>query len=316
MTVLSSHPRTRIRAARPGVVLMVLAVALSSMAVACSDITEPRSEAEVEPSALDQEVTMPIAAVVTTVLQPGAEPREALRRSFAVGNTQQVTLHTDHHIEQQLNNQPAHDFSPPAITIPLTARTGSDGVDLTLGSATSSNPDLAQQLQSADGSHAGFAMSDVGAITALRMTPTPSTSEAARSALEQAFYQAVYQSIAFPADPVGEGAVWTVHQRVSADVPLNQVTTATLTRREGNLLTIALDVTQTPTSKVWDLPSNAGTLDIVDYVMHGAGTITVDLVLPLPVSGSITVGGSQSYRDPKSAVLLCQKTSTRVQWDR
>lgn len=295
---------------------MVLAVALSSLAVACSDVVEPRTEAEVEPSALDQEVTMPIAAVTTTVLQPGAEPREALRRSFAVGNTQRVTLHTDHHIEQQINDQPAHDFSQPAITIPLSARTGPEGVDLILGQATSSNPDLAQQLQSADGSHAGFAMSDMGAITALRMTPTPATSEAARSAIEQAFYQAVYQSIAFPADSVGQGAVWTVQQRVSADVPLNQVTTATLTKRVGNLLTIALDVTQTPTSKVWDLPNNAGSLDIVDYVMHGAGTITVDVGLPLPVSGSITVGGTQSYRDPKSAVLLRQNISTQVQWDR
>jgi len=295
---------------------MVLAVALSTMAVACGEVTEPRTEAEVEPSALDQEITMPIAAVVTTVLQPGAEPRELLRRSFAVGNSQQVTLQTNHHLEQQINNQPPHDFSPPAVTIPLTAQTGPDGVDLTLGTATSSDPDLAQQLQSADGSHAGFAMSEVGAITALRMTSAPNTSEAARAAIEQAFYQAVYQSIAFPANAVGEGAVWTVHQRVSSDVPLNQVTTATLTRRAGNLLTIDLDVVQTPTSKVWDLPNSAGSLDILDYAMHGTGTITVDLDLPLPVSGMITVGGRQSYRDPRSAVLLCDHTSTQVQWGR
>lgn len=295
---------------------MVLAVALSAMGVGCSDVTEPRSEAEFDPPSMDKEVTMPIAAVVTTVVQPGTAPRSTLRRSYAAGNAQQVTLHTVHHIEQQMNDQAPHDFSPPTVTIPLTAQTGRDGVDLTLGNPTSSDPRLAEQLQSADGSHAGLEMSDVGAITALRMAPKPETPDAARAALEQAFYQAVYQAIAFPADPVGVGAVWTVHQRVSHDVPLDQVTTATLTKREGDLLTIQLDVTQTPLAKVWSLPSHAGTLDIVDYAMHGTGTITVNLGLPLPVSGSVTVAGRQSYRDPHSALLLHQNISTQVQWGR
>lgn len=295
---------------------MVLAVALSAMGAGCSDVTETRSEAEIEPPAMDKEVTMPIAAVVTTVVKPGEQPHSLLRRSFAVGNTQQVTLHTVHHIEQQMNDQAPHDFSQPAVTIPLTAQTGRDGVDLTLGNATSSDPRLAEQLQSADGSHAGFEMSDVGAITSLRMAPKRDTPDAASAALEQAFYQAVYQSIAFPVDQVGVGAVWTVHQQVTSGVPLDQVTTATLTKREGDLLTIQLDVTQTPKAKVWSLPSNAGSLDIVDYAMHGTGTITVDLGLPLPVSGSVTVAGRQSYRDPHSEILLHQNISTQVQWDR
>jgi hypothetical protein len=110
--------------------------------------------------------------------------------------------------------------------------------------------------------------------------------------------------------------VWTVRQQVAAGVPLVQVTTATLTRREDNLLTIKLDVTQTPESKVWTLPNNIGALDVIDYAMHGTGTITVDLDLPLPVSGSITVGGTQTFRDPHTAVLVSQKMSTQVEWGR
>ncbi len=312
-----SHSRRRFRPARTGALLLVLTVAMATLGVAaCSDVIERRSEAEVDPSALDKEVTMPISAVVTTVLNAGEQPRSLLRRAIAVGHSQQVTLHTVHHIEQQINNQTSRDFSPPTVTIPLTATTCSDGVDLTLGTATSSDPDLAQQLQSADGSHAGFAMSEVGAITALRMAATPTTSDTARAALEQAFYQAVYQSIAFPTAAVGEGAVWTVRQEVGAGVPLEQVTTATLTKRQGNLLTIGLNVTQTPQSNLWALPNNAGALNIIDYAMHGAGTITVDLGLPLPVSGAVTVGGTQTFRDPHSAVLVSQNTSTRVQWGR
>ncbi|WP_330181984.1 hypothetical protein OHB26_37545 [Nocardia sp. NBC_01503] len=331
MTVLSSSPssanatarctgspgraRPGQRATRSGVLLLVLAVTLSAFGVGCSDGSEAIAETDsAEPLGLGKEVTMPIAAVTTTVLDPGAEPRATLRPALEPDSTQQVTLSTDHHIEQQIGTQAVRDISPPAVTIPLTARAGSDGVELTLGTVTSPDPALAKALLPADGSHAGFDISELGAITALRLTPKPATPDVARAALEQAFYQAVYQSIAFPDDPVGEGAIWTVRQQVSGSVPLEQVTTATLTHRDGNLLTIELDVTQTPKSTVWHLPNEAGQLEIMDYLMHGTGVITVDLGLPLPVSGSVQVGGKQSYRDPNSAVTLSQTLRTQVQW--
>ncbi|MBF6330137.1 hypothetical protein IU452_16570 [Nocardia transvalensis] len=304
-----------LRSARSGLLLVVLAVALSTLGVGCGDSTESAGDAEVEPSGSGREVTMPIAAAVTTVVQPGDEPRSLLRPAIGPGTAQQVTLRTDHRIEQQINDQPMRDSSPPSVTIPLTARTGQDGVDLTLGTVTSTDPTLAQQLLSANGSRAGFEISDLGAVTALRLAPKPATPDTARAALEQAFYQAVYQSITLPNEPVGEGAVWTVRQQVSGGVMLDQVTTATLTERDGNRLTIELNVTQKPRSMVWNLPNNAASLDIVDYLMQGTGTITVDLGLPLPVSGSVTIGGRQAYRDPNTSVVLRQKISTQVQWD-
>ncbi|MEU7633948.1 hypothetical protein AB0C34_28905 [Nocardia sp. NPDC049220] len=313
MTALSSLHIPRI--ARSGVLLMVLAVGLSAFGVGCGDGAERRSEAEsTEPLGLGKEVTVPIPAAVTTVVAAGAEPRSLLRPDYPAGTVQRVTLCTAHRIEQQINEQPMHDFSAPALTIPMTAQTTAEGIDLTLGTVTSPDPTLAEALTNIGGSHAGFDLSDLGAITALRLEPSPDTSTAARAALEQAFYQAVYRSIAFPDQPVGEGAVWTVRQEVTGGVALDQITTATLTRREGDRLVIELTVTQTPKSPMWNLPNNAGALDIRDYVMQGAGTITVDLGLPLPVAGSITVGGHQAYRDPHSESMLQQTIDTQVSW--
>ncbi|MFI6778303.1 hypothetical protein [Nocardia sp. NPDC050412] len=314
VTVLSSPYVPRI--ARSGVLLMVLAVGLSAFGVGCSDGADSRVESDsTEPVGIGKEVTVPISAAVATVVSAGEEPRSLLRPGYPAGTVQQVTLRTDHHIEQQINDQPPSDFSSPALTIPMTAQTDSDGVELTLGTISSPDPSLAKALTAADGSHAGFDMSELGAITALRLAPAPDTSNTARAALEQAFYQAVYRSITFPDQPVGEGAVWTVRQEVDGGVALDQVTTATLTKREGDRLTIELEVTQKPKSQVWPLPNNAGTLDIKDYVMQGSGTITVDLGLPLPVAGSITVGGHQAYRDPRSASLLQQTINTQVTWN-
>jgi hypothetical protein len=297
------------------VLLMVLAVGLSAFGVGCGDGTEARNESDsTDPLGIGKEVTVPISAAVTTVVSQGAEPRVLLRPSYLPGTAQQVTLHTGYSIQQQINDQPPRDFSTPALTIPMTARADGDDVDLTLGTISSPDPSLAKALTAAGGSHAGFDMSELGAITALRLEPSPDTSNAARAALEQAFYQAVYRSIAFPDEPVGEGAVWTVRQEVTGGVALDQVTTATMTEREGDRLTIELEVTQTPKSAVWAMPNNAGTLDIQDYVMQGTGTITVDLGLPLPVSGSITVGGHQAYRDSRSASMLRQTINTQVSW--
>lgn len=293
---------------------MVLAVALSALGVGCSDGTETTGDADVEPSGSAKEVTMPIAAAVATIVSPGQQPRTPLRPDVRTGTAQQVTLHTDHHIEQQINDQAVASFSQPAVTIPLTAGVQDNGVDLTLGTVNSSDPVLDRQLLSAHGSHAGLEFTEFGAITALRMAPAPSTGQSARAAIEQAFYQAVYESIAFPPEPVGEGAVWTVHQRVAGGVPLDQITTATLTEREGDRLTIDLDITRSPTTSSWQLPNGSGSLEIVDYAMHGSGTIIVDLGLPLPVSGTVNIGGNQSYRDPNTDMLLRQNVRTQVQW--
>ncbi|MBO0856104.1 MAG: hypothetical protein J2P18_20330 [Nocardia sp.] len=298
---------------------MVLAVTLSALAVGCGEGPEATSDAEVEPSGLGKEITMPIAAASARLVSPGSQPRAPLRPAVAPGTSQQVTLRTDHHVEQQINSQAAGNFSAPTVTIPLTASLDHEGIALALGTATSTDPDLAQQLLTADGSHAGFELGDNGAITRFRLATAPDSSESARAALERAFNQAVYNSLVFPNEPVGTGAVWTVRQQISDDLEPNgaeQVTTARLTGRTGNLLTIALDVTQTPKSRAWKLPGNGGSLDIVGYAMHGTGTVTVDLGLPLPVSGSVTVLGNQSYRDPRASVLLRQDVRTQVRWGR
>ncbi|WP_309234876.1 hypothetical protein [Nocardia sp. XZ_19_385] len=308
-------PRIARPGVRSGVLLVVLALGLSAFSVGCADDSDTAAVSDgTEPLGIGKEVTVPISEAAAQLVSAGAEPHAVLRPSYAAGTTQQVTLRTEHRIQQQINDQPVRDFSTAPLTIPMTAQTNADGCDLTLGAVTSTDPALAKALTAAGGSHAGFEFSDDGAITALRLAPSPDTSNAARAALEQAFYQAVYRSIMFPDEAVGEGAVWTVHQEVDGGVTLDQVTTATLTHREGNRLTIDLNVTQIPKSKVWSLPNNAGTLDIQDYVMQGQGTITVDLGLPLPVSGTITVGGHQAYRDPTSQSNLQQTINTQVSW--
>ncbi|MGW5075321.1 hypothetical protein [Rhodococcus sp. NPDC004095] len=291
------------------------ALAAVALAAACSNNDGPA------PAATDtaKETTVPISAITTTVIDPGAEPRERIVLHPGAGVAQQVVMTTRSEIYQQIGDQPQQDLSTPEVSMPLTSVVTGPAdpaltVDLTLGAMRSPDPRLQDALASSDGSKAGLTVQPSGAVTALRITPAPDSRDIARSAIEQAFYQAVYRGVAFPDAEVGVGAVWTMQQQVMSGMTLNQVTTATLRERDGDRLTVEVSVTQTPVSPVWDLPGDTGTLNIDTFTMSGTGTLVVDLGAPLPVDGSVTVSGEQTYTDPNSTTRLRQATTNSVRW--
>nr|WP_245813806.1 hypothetical protein [Rhodococcus marinonascens] len=191
---------------------------------------------------------------------------------------------------------------------------GETTVDLTFGHVTSPNERLGLALEASEGAGAGFTIEPTSAITELQLRPNANAQDIARSAVEQAFYQAVYRTIPFPTEPVGVGAQWTIHQQVMSGIALDQTAVATLTARDGDLLTVDYTIDQQPTSPVWTLPGGAGTLNVDRYVMQGSGSVAIDLDLPLPVAGTVTVTGDQQYSDPDGPTRLQQTTSNRVEW--
>ncbi|MFE3289860.1 hypothetical protein [Rhodococcus sp. NPDC059234] len=302
--------------ARTGLVAAALAAATLVTACAGTDDSAPTTTA----ASASNETTVPVSAVTTQVLDPGAEPRERVTFHPSTDVEQHVLLTTTSQVYQQIDDQPQQDFSTPELGMPLTAvvRGGqhdpAHSVDLTLGTLTTPDARLQDALKPSDGSKAGMTITPSGSVTALRITPAPDSKDIARSAVEQAFYQSVYRTVAFPDTEIGVGAVWTVQQQVTSGIALNQVTTATLRERDGDRLTVDVSVNQTPVSKVWDLPGEAGTLNVDTYVMAGKGTLVFDLDAPLPIDGTVDVGGEQTYSDPNSTTRLRQATSSRVKW--
>ncbi|MFC9554198.1 hypothetical protein ACFTWF_25535 [Rhodococcus sp. NPDC056960] len=310
------------KALRPGFCLLAATLSLVALTAGCGGDGDSSDADTAGSTSTPAEVTVPISATTVDLVQPGDDPREVIQRRPPEGVTQQVQLTTGAQVFQQIDDQPAQDFSSPEITLPLTAvvaqatgdTKGGTTVDLTLGDVTSPEQRLGSALEASAGSGAGFTVAPSGAITALRLRPDADAQDIARSAIEQAFYQAVYRTVPFPAEPVGVGAQWTIRQQVMSGIALDQTTVATLTARDGNRLTVDYTIDQRPKSPVWDLPGEAGTLNVDQYVMQGSGTMTVDLGLPLPVDGTVTVGGDQQYSDPDGATRLHQTTSNSVRW--
>lgn len=310
------------KAILPRSTLLAVTVSFATLIAGCSggsDVSPSEPGGSAAPPA---EVTVPVSAVTVELLQPGAEPRERITLRPAAGTSQHVTLTTSAQVFQQIDDQPAQDFSSPEITLPLTAQvsqTVEDAatgftVDLILGDITTPDATLGSALEASKGSGAGFTVSESGAVTALRLRPSPEAQNLARSAIEQAFYQAVYRTVAFPEAPVGLGAQWIVRQQVMSGIALEQTTTATIAARDGNRVTVDFTIDQKPLDPVWPLPGDAGTLNVDQYAMTGSGSMTLDLALPLPVGGVITVGGDQAYSDPEGTTRLRQTTANRVQW--
>ncbi|MFC0453506.1 hypothetical protein [Rhodococcus jostii] len=310
------------KALRPGFCLLAVTLSLVALTAGCGGDGESSEANTAGSTSTPAEVTVPISATTVELVQPGEEPREVIQRRPPEGVSQQVQLTTGAQVFQQIDDQPAQDFSSPEITLPLTAvvaqateyTDGGTTVDVTLGDVTTPDERLGSALEATAGSGAGFTVAPSGAITALRLRPDAEAQDIARSAIEQAFYQAVYRTVPFPAEPVGVGAQWTIHQQVMSGIALDQTTVATLTARDGNRLTVDYTIDQKPKSPVWELPGEAGTLNVDQYVMQGSGTMTVDLGLPLPVDGNVTVGGDQQYSDPDGATRLHQTTSNSVRW--
>ena len=300
---------------RTGVVLLAMTIGLGLLMAGCGAGSAVDGGTARAADVANREVTVPIADVVTAVVDPGASPREQLGPRLPADAQQRVVLQIGNRIKQRIGDQPEYDLSTAGLHIPLLASVTPGGVDLTVGDVTSDDEQLAAAMHAADGSHIRLNLSPAGAVTAVGLSqPAADQSDVARAALERAFYQAAYQAVAFPQEPIGVGATWTIDQKMSPGLPLNQRTTAHLVERDGDLVRVAVEVRQLPKDREWDLPGGAGALHIDDYDMAGSGELTVDLTLPLPVRGAITIEGTQSYTDPTSGTTLFQTIGNEVRW--
>lgn len=312
MTLLSTRPRRR-----STTLVAAAAVTVVLSLGACGTDTDVPATEELTPST--SAVTLPVSAVTTTLVDAGAEPRTVVTATPSEAE-QTATLVAESTISQQIDAAEAQDFSTPPLTLPMTATSrsaaGSDGlqVDMTLGAATTSDATLQASLGPTAGSSAGFATTPSGAVTALTIDPSPDARDIARSAVEQALSQAVYRAVPFPAEPIGVGARWTVTQEVVSGISLLQTTTATLTSVDDGVATVDVAVTQSPEEPIWQLPDEQGTLNIESFVMTGQGQLRIDPSKPLPLGGTVAVGGDQVYRDANSQTTLKQTTSNTVTW--
>ncbi|MBB3038831.1 hypothetical protein [Hoyosella altamirensis] len=311
----ADRPKRRDVAFRQGL-LHVAAILTLLLTVACSDPLQPETDETVDAPA---EFTVPVPGLEISLVEPGAEPRQTLAPDLSEGDSHSTVVTVRSELFQQLGDDPESDFGLPPVTLPLdTEVEAADGselsVALTLGRPESPDRVVNAALAAAEGSRAGMTIRADGSVSELRISPSPESDDIARSAVEQALFQAVYGMIAFPQEPVGEGAKWTIDQPIESQMEIVQRTTVTVREMSGTTLLLDLAVEQRPRLPYLDVPGE-GRVAVDEFTGEGTGSLTVDLERPLPIEGGFEMYGTQQYSDPDTGYVVRQRTSMATEWD-
>lgn len=317
-----SRPTTSRR--RTAAVLAVFPLGVAVALTGCSSDDAPA--ADTGPCAAASSVDrggvrpIPVAAADVTVLDPGTGTPTVLTPRPDTTRAQTVTLTTDSleaSIAPGSDNQQQVQKTQQNLTTPITARVVCDdptNVEFTIGTPTTADTELTPELAAIAGSPGGVTFRPGLNPQSLRLFPNDASSSPARSALEQSFSGAFDHAVPLPTQPVGDGATWQAVRTIVSAATIRRTTTVTLQSRVGSVVTLKVDVDETPVDSVFRIPGSSQTLSIERYSMAGTGEITVDLTSMLPTGGTIvTKGARELVGDPGSAPLLQQNEYT-VTW--
>jgi hypothetical protein len=238
---------------------------------------------------------LPVPPAKVTITDPGVEPRSVPLSGFDRANAQSAQL-----VTTSTSSSTATDQGPATtattVDLPLTARVNcSDAtdIDLRIGAAGSPDTALNQALKAQNGSRAGMSIGPGVVPISLRILPGEDADDTARQAVEESLFATFQRSVTLPTEPIGVGARWEAVRTVNAGATVRQTIAATLTKREGDVLTVDYSVDESPVDSTFRLP-DGGVLTIESYSMTGTGTVVVDLARGVPVSGQSTISGGRT----------------------
>lgn len=171
----------------------------------------------------------------------------------------------------------------------------------------------------ADGFKMRWYAEPTGQISEIKLLPPEDSTDEEREPLERAMLQILSTMPVFPREEVGEGAKWTATARTTGQTSMRRTTTYTVTKIDGPLVTLALDVEEKPTETELDLGANAGETNSEKLTAEETHTssqaeITVDLTKPIPVAGQNSATTRVIYAGPNQDFKVVQDVTTTTRY--
>ena len=218
--------------------------------------------------------------------------------------------------DSELNKE---DFNVPysevTMKLPLTANIQTDGdvrtSTVTVGTPTGDNTERNEDIASAEGFRMTSEQDSSGRTQTRSFSAPEGATDSARASVEEALVQMNNLPLVFPSEPLGQGAKWTVSNRVDdGGMSLLQDVTYTVTSKQNKTVTLAVSVDRRPATQFL-----TGTdLKILDVSTESSGQITVDLTHPLPQRGSVNLTTTTRYGKDDSATEVVQKSTSKSTW--
>ena len=229
------------------------------------------------------------------LVDPGAEPRTALRVTAPVGSTTNSTMTMSIETSQRIGG---HAMGSPVSgnastgmqsTVTSIDADGNRRVEVHYSSPTV--PDLAGVRMTAT-------MTPVGAFEDVSFEVPSTASAATQSLVSQLEGQASNLSVPYPEAPVGVGAHWVVTQHPKLNgIKVTQRIDYRLTERRGDQLVFDVSTQQTaPRARVRlpGIPSGAQ-VRITRWLVKGRGTSAVDPAHVMPLDSNLSTKGVQLF---------------------
>jgi hypothetical protein len=236
------------------------------------------------------------------LLQPGAEPRKALRLHPKQGDKKSVVMTMKMSMAMNMGGQEMP-MKIPAMN--MTMDTTVDAVkpdgdiqyttvisDISVAEEAEANSAVADAMKNALGGLKGLTSTGVlssrGFSKKLDMKPPEGADPQVSTLMEQMKETLAHLSAPLPEQPIGAGAKWEVKMPLkSQGMTINQTAGLELISLEGDKLTTRNTVTQTAPAQKIQNPAMPGIkIDLLKMTGRGSGESTIDLNQILPVAGT------------------------------
>jgi hypothetical protein len=246
----------------------------------------------------------PAAKSVVTLLDPGSEPRAALRLHPTAGDKQTMAMTMKMAMSMTMagNQVPAMNVPAMQITMDVTVKDiSADGdityntvfTDATVAADTNTAPAMAAAMKTTLAGLTGMTgtgtMTDHGIIKDMEMTVPPDASPQLSQMMEQMKGSMRSSSSPLPQEPVGAGAKWEYKSQVkSQGMTIDQTTTSELVSADGDHLTLRTTIAQNAANQQIESPSMPGMkVDLTKMTGTGGGDATFDLGHIMPIAATL-----------------------------
>ncbi|KAA8746726.1 DUF6263 family protein [Corynebacterium tuscaniense] len=196
------------------------------------------------------------------------------------------------------------------VTLPLSVAVVDGNVaEFTVGEPKHSNLDTGTEALTAEGFRMRWTTDVQGQIEDIKLLPPEGSSDEGRAVIERALLQIISTNPVFPVEPVGVGATWSVETRTLGETNMRRTTTYSLTSRDGNTVTLDVQVQEEPAKKTLNLDGEDN-LTAEEWSTTSQGTITVDLNKLLPIAGENAATTRTVYAGPNPDFKVVQDMTT------
>lgn len=270
--------------------------------------TEATPEATSPDATTEKQSEVPPGSPVVTLLDPGQEPRRALRFTLTPGATfnSVFTMGMDMQMQIEGLTTPPAPKTPPIIMeaegkIHDVSPTGEADYSLTITRADVQDDPAAppavvgairSNLKGLEGLSNSATITDRGFVKNAQVSIPPTVPPEIRQVMEGMQQSLSQMTRPLPEEPIGVGARWEVEYLVSQNImTVKQTAEVTLTALEGDVLTLSVKINQTADPQKINppgmLPGSSAYLN--SFTSSGEGITVLDLNKVLPTTGEMSV---------------------------